>query len=160
MSSSGVMNNLSHLNFDNRFVSELPADVEQTHRLRQVRNACFSFMRPTPVKAPRLMAHAQEVADLLDITSEQCQLDEFAQVFAGNQMIDGMQPYAVCYGGHQFGNWAGQLGDGRAIALGEVLNTKGEHWEIQLKGAGPTPIPAVPMAARCCALPSVDFFVL
>ena len=48
-------------------------------------------------------------------------------------------PYAACYGGHQFGNWAGQLGDGRAITLAEVVNAAGETWEIQLKGAGPTP---------------------
>lgn len=48
-------------------------------------------------------------------------------------------PYAQCYGGHQFGRWAGQLGDGRAITLGEVLNSRGERWELQLKGAGRTP---------------------
>lgn len=48
-------------------------------------------------------------------------------------------PYAQCYGGHQFGMWAGQLGDGRAITLGEVLNSKSERWELQLKGAGKTP---------------------
>jgi uncharacterized protein YdiU (UPF0061 family) len=48
-------------------------------------------------------------------------------------------PYAQCYGGHQFGVWAGQLGDGRAITLGEVLNNQGERWELQLKGAGKTP---------------------
>ena len=54
-------------------------------------------------------------------------------------MLSGMQPYAMCYGGHQFGNWAGQLGDGRAINLGEVENANGEHWALQLKGAGPTP---------------------
>jgi uncharacterized protein YdiU (UPF0061 family) len=50
-----------------------------------------------------------------------------------------MQPYAACYGGHQFGTWAGQLGDGRAISLGEVVNAAGQRWELQLKGAGATP---------------------
>ena len=50
-----------------------------------------------------------------------------------------MDPVAACYGGHQFGTWAGQLGDGRAISLGELKNARGEHWELQLKGAGPTP---------------------
>ena len=60
-------------------------------------------------------------------------------MFGGNALIDGMQPYAANYGGHQFGQWAGQLGDGRAITLGEVINAKGERWELQLKGAGPTP---------------------
>jgi uncharacterized protein YdiU (UPF0061 family) len=63
----------------------------------------------------------------------------FAEVFGGNALLPGMQPYAACYGGHQFGNWAGQLGDGRAITLGEVLNARGERWELQLKGAGRTP---------------------
>ncbi len=63
----------------------------------------------------------------------------FAEVFAGNRLLDGMDPYATVYGGHQFGNWAGQLGDGRAINLGEVVNSRGEHWALQLKGAGPTP---------------------
>jgi serine/tyrosine/threonine adenylyltransferase len=60
-------------------------------------------------------------------------------VFGGNALLDGMQPYAANYGGHQFGNWAGQLGDGRAITLGETVNARGERWELQLKGAGPTP---------------------
>ncbi len=60
-------------------------------------------------------------------------------MFAGNQLLSGMEPYAACYGGHQFGSWAGQLGDGRAISLGEVVNLHGERWELQLKGAGPTP---------------------
>ncbi len=64
---------------------------------------------------------------------------EFAQVFGGNKVLDGMQPYAANYGGHQFGNWAGQLGDGRAITLAETIDASGGRWELQLKGAGPTP---------------------
>ncbi len=64
---------------------------------------------------------------------------QFAAVFGGNALLPGMEPYAACYGGHQFGNWAGQLGDGRAITLGESINARGERWELQLKGAGPTP---------------------
>ncbi|MQK55075.1 hypothetical protein EIZ79_24125, partial [Escherichia coli] len=53
--------------------------------------------------------------------------------------LPGMEAVSACYGGHQFGNWAGQLGDGRAITLGELATSRGEHWELQLKGAGPTP---------------------
>jgi uncharacterized protein YdiU (UPF0061 family) len=64
---------------------------------------------------------------------------EFAQVFGGNALLEGMQPWAANYGGHQFGHWAGQLGDGRAISLGELVNAAGERWELQLKGAGQTP---------------------
>ena len=86
-----------------------------------------------------MVAHAQEVADLLDLTEPDCNTQHFADVFSGNKLLEGMQPYAVCYGGHQFGHWAGQLGDGRAMSLGEVKNQNGAHWEIQLKGAGPTP---------------------
>ncbi|WP_251274007.1 protein adenylyltransferase SelO family protein, partial [Enterobacter hormaechei] len=57
----------------------------------------------------------------------------------GNALYAGMQPWAANYGGHQFGHWAGQLGDGRAISLGELVAPDGRHWELQLKGAGPTP---------------------
>jgi uncharacterized protein YdiU (UPF0061 family) len=85
------------------------------------------------------MALAPEVAELLDLSLEELNLQRFTQVFAGNQLLPGMEPYAACYGGHQFGNWAGQLGDGRAITLGETCNSRGERWELQLKGAGPTP---------------------
>ena len=60
-------------------------------------------------------------------------------MFSGDLVLPGMDPHAACYGGHQFGNWAGQLGDGRAINLGETVNRRGEHWTLQLKGAGPTP---------------------
>jgi len=61
-----------------------------------------------------------------------CASDTFLQVFAGNALLAGMQPYAACYGGHQFGTWAGQLGDGRAISLGEVLNAAGQRWELRV----------------------------
>ncbi|MBN8483065.1 MAG: YdiU family protein, partial [Xanthomonadales bacterium] len=94
---------------------------------------------PTPVAAPRLVAHAREVASVLDLDDSGVADPHFAAVFGGNALLPGMQPYATAYGGHQFGHWAGQLGDGRAIGLGEVVNRAGERWELQLKGAGPTP---------------------
>jgi uncharacterized protein YdiU (UPF0061 family) len=127
------------LRFDNRFVRELPADPERGPRIRQVPGAAFSHVEPTPVKAPRLIAHSREVAQLLGLTEEDIGSPAFARVFGGNALLEGMQPYAANYGGHQFGNWAGQLGDGRAITLGEAINAQGERWELQLKGAGPTP---------------------
>ena len=130
---------LNQLKFDNRFVNELPADPDLTNGRRQVMEACYSRAFPTPVKSPRLIAHAREVADLLDLNSSEFETPEFANVFGGNKLLEGMDPFAMCYGGHQFGNWAGQLGDGRAINLGEVQNQSGEHWTLQLKGAGPTP---------------------
>ncbi len=127
------------LSFDNSFVRELPADPATGSGRRQVHGALYSRVEPTPVVAPRLIAYSREVAALLDIDLADIESPPFAQVFGGNELLDGMQPYAANYGGHQFGNWAGQLGDGRAITLGETINARGERWELQLKGAGPTP---------------------
>ncbi len=127
------------LRFDNAFVRELPGDEQAGGRPRQVQGALYSRVNPTPVAAPRLLAYSPEVSELLGLTADDLAAPDFAAVFAGNALIDGMQPYAANYGGHQFGHWAGQLGDGRAITLGETINAKGERWELQLKGAGPTP---------------------
>ena len=127
------------LQFDNAFVRELPGDPEQGPRLRQVEGALHSGVQPTPVAAPRLLAHSAEMAARLGFSEDDVASPEFAEVFGGNALLDGMQPYAANYGGHQFGHWAGQLGDGRAISLGEVINAAGERWELQLKGAGLTP---------------------
>ena len=130
---------LSTLNFDNRFVEGLPADNETDNHRRQVLSACYSLVNPTAVATPKLVAYSVEVAELLNLSDEDCQSDTFTQVFAGNRLLADMQPYAQCYGGHQFGHWAGQLGDGRAINLGEVVNQQGEHYALQLKGSGATP---------------------
>ena len=127
------------LQFDNRFVAELPGDSEPQNFRRQVTGACFSRVNPTPGSAPRLVAVADEVAELLDLTPADCATQAFVDVFTGNTLMTGMDPHAMCYGGHQFGNWAGQLGDGRAIVLGESVNRQGERHVLQLKGAGPTP---------------------
>lgn len=140
MKSHTKITHLDQLTFDNRFVRELPADEETRSEIRrQVFGACYSWVQPTPVVKPQYVIHAQEVADLLDLSPELCTSDDFTQVFAGNRLANGMQAYATCYGGHQFGEWAGQLGDGRAINLGEVINQRGERWALQLKGAGATP---------------------
>ena len=128
-----------NLNFDNRFIRELPGDPEEGPRRRQVEGACWSRVYPTPVAKPQLLAHSPEVAELLGISEDAIKTQEFADIFGGNKLAEGMDPYAACYGGHQFGNWAGQLGDGRAIILGETVNAQGQRWELQLKGAGPTP---------------------
>ena len=125
--------------FDNRFTRELPSDPEAANFRRQVHGACYSRVAPAPVAAPHLIAYAREVAELLDITPATCESAEFVQVFSGNKLLHGMDPFAMCYGGHQFGHWAGQLGDGRAIILGETVNRAGQRLALQLKGAGPTP---------------------
>ncbi|MFT4978886.1 MAG: hypothetical protein ACI8S6_004796 [Myxococcota bacterium] len=126
------------LRLDDRFVRTLPVDPDTRNVPRQVRGACCSRVSPTPTAAPTLLAHSPEVAALLGIPPESIETPLFAEVFGGSRTLDGMAPYAACYGGHQFGGWAGQLGDGRAITLGEVLTASGRQ-EIQLKGAGPTP---------------------
>ena len=130
---------LDTLTFDNSFTRELPADPETENYLRQVKQACYSRVHPTKVAQPQLVAYAREVAEELDLASGVCETADFAQVFSGNRLLAGMDPYATCYGGHQFGTWAGQLGDGRAINLGEIVNQHGKRWTLQLKGAGPTP---------------------
>ncbi|WP_426699979.1 protein adenylyltransferase SelO [Rhodanobacter sp. Col0626] len=125
--------------FDNMFVRDLPGDPERGARLRQVEGSLYSHVDPTPVAAPHLLAYSAEMAAALGFSEADVATPGFAQLFGGNAFLDGMQPYAANYGGHQFGNWAGQLGDGRAISLGEVVNATGERWELQLKGAGLTP---------------------
>jgi serine/tyrosine/threonine adenylyltransferase len=130
---------LETLKFDNSFTRQLPADPEPGNFRRQVQGACYSRVQPTPVSRPRLVACAREMAQALDLKPDVCRTDAFAEVFAGNRLVEGMDPFAMCYGGHQFGNWAGQLGDGRAINLGETVNAQGQRWALQLKGAGPTP---------------------
>ena len=125
--------------FDNRFTAELPADPDLTNRRRQVSGAAYSRVSPTAVAAPVTLAWSTEVAELIGLDAATCESDDFAQVFGGNRVPDGADPFAMVYGGHQFGNWAGQLGDGRAIALGEVIDRRGDRQMLQLKGAGPTP---------------------
>lgn len=127
------------LHFDNRFVTELPADTQNTTTSRQVHGALWSATPPTPVKAPKLLSYSPEVAELLGWTEGDMHSTKAAQVLSGNQLLPGMFPFSTNYGGHQFGNWAGQLGDGRAISLGESVNEQGQRWELQLKGAGRTP---------------------
>ena len=125
--------------FDNRFTRELPADPETGNARRQVTRACYSRVQPTQVAQPQLLAYAWEVAEELGLSRAFCESDDFPHIFSGNRVLDGMDPYAMCYGGHQFGNWAGQLGDGRAINLGELSGPTGKRWVVQLKGAGLTP---------------------
>ncbi len=139
MNSQAKTSGLDDLIFDNRFIRELPADPETVNNRRQVFSACYSRVLPTKVANPQMVAYSREVAELLDLTEEVCKSADFTQVFVGNSLLPGMDSYAICYGGHQFGNWAGQLGDGRAINLGEIINRKGERFTLQLKGAGSTP---------------------
>ncbi|MBN8922858.1 MAG: hypothetical protein BGP10_09875 [Rhodanobacter sp. 68-29] len=127
------------LHFDNAFLRELPGDPSAAPGPREVAGALYTQVLPTPVAAPRVLAHSAEMATALGFDADEAASDGFAQVFGGNALMPGMQPWAANYGGHQFGVWAGQLGDGRAISLGEAVVADGARWELQLKGAGPTP---------------------
>jgi uncharacterized protein YdiU (UPF0061 family) len=127
---------MAFLSFDNAFVRDMPGDPERGPETRQVHGALYSSVTPTPVAAPRLVALTGELAERVGLDPAD---PDLAQVLSGNRLLPGMQPFAANYGGHQFGTWAGQLGDGRAITLGEVVGEDGGRHELQLKGAGPTP---------------------
>jgi uncharacterized protein YdiU (UPF0061 family) len=134
-----VIDDVDELPFDNRFTRELPGDPEESGRRRQVQHAAFSRVPPTPAPAPATIAWSPEVAELLGLDPALPTTQAFADVFGGSRVPKGADPFAMAYAGHQFGSFAGQLGDGRAIALGEVLDVHGGHQTLQLKGAGATP---------------------
>uniref|UniRef100_A0A6V7QSD3 Selenoprotein O n=1 Tax=Ananas comosus var. bracteatus TaxID=296719 RepID=A0A6V7QSD3_ANACO len=131
---------LEELNWDHSFVRELPGDPRTDKIPREVLHACYTKVSPSAeVEDPKLVAWSESVANLLDLDPKEFERPDFPLIFSGAAPLVGGLPYAQCYGGHQFGVWAGQLGDGRAITLGELINSRGERWELQLKGAGKTP---------------------
>ncbi len=130
---------LPKLNFTNRFTTQLPADPRESNGVRQVEHAAYSRVLPASVPDPKVVAVASEVAEFLELDAEFVSSPAFAHIFSGNLQLGGMDPFAMAYGGHQFGNWAGQLGDGRAINLGEIQVSNGDYWALQLKGSGLTP---------------------
>ncbi|KAI1364485.1 hypothetical protein F5Y08DRAFT_306458 [Xylaria arbuscula] len=141
------------------FTSKLPADAlyptpADSHKTprgdigpRMVRDALFTWVRPQPVKDPELLAVSPAAMRDLGIRSGDEKSPDFVATVAGNKIQgwdedkgEGEYPWAQCYGGFQFGSWAGQLGDGRAISLFETTNPEtGVRYELQLKGAGLTP---------------------
>ncbi|MDQ1165874.1 YdiU family protein [Flavobacterium sp. SORGH_AS_0622] len=129
---------MKNLKINNRFTAELPADPDLTNEIRQVKNTLFSYVNPTKPSHPELIHASEEVAALVGISKDEIQSEEFLNTFSGKDILPGTQPYAMCYAGHQFGNWAGQLGDGRAINLTEIENNN-QFYTLQLKGAGKTP---------------------
>ncbi|XP_005102618.1 protein adenylyltransferase SelO, mitochondrial [Aplysia californica] len=136
---AGASPTLETLNFDNLALKSLPVDPNVEKTQRQVPGACFSQVSPTPVKRPVLICKALPALALIDISEEESQRPEFVEYFSGNKILPGSETAAHCYCGHQFGYFSGQLGDGAAMYLGEIVNSAGKRWEIQLKGAGLTP---------------------
>lgn len=122
----------------NRFTKDLRADANQTNEVRKVFEAAYSFVSPTQPSDPKIIHVAEDVVKTVGIDSNNITSSDFLNVFSGKEIYTNTQPYAMCYGGHQFGVWAGQLGDGRAITLFETEN-EGDFNMLQLKGAGKTP---------------------
>lgn len=130
------MENLNSKTFKNEFVEAFDGDDSGNLQPRQTPGMLYSKAIPTPVAHPELIAWSEELAAELELLQPD---ENDVSILGGNLVTPTMYPYAACYAGHQFGNWAGQLGDGRAITLGEWITSKGESFELQLKGAGPTP---------------------
>jgi len=126
------------LNIKETFTTELPADLNKENTIREVENSVFSFVKPKKTKAPKILHVSQEMASELGISEEETTSTFFKNILTGNEVYPNTKPFSMCYGGHQFGNWAGQLGDGRAINLFEVEHNN-NNWKVQLKGAGKTP---------------------
>lgn len=125
-------------NLNDTFNRELAADPNVVNRERQVAGAAFSFVEPKQPAAPSVVHVSSEMLAAVGLQPEDATSPQFLDVFSGRALYPETRPFAMCYAGHQFGNWAGQLGDGRAINLFEV-NHDGSQWALQLKGAGKTP---------------------
>lgn len=154
MSMTKMMRTLESLpSLPTKFTKSLPVDIytanvteTNTNNLmrtpRHVLNAVYSHVIPESAPDPVLLGMSKKACEDLDLDYNdlvQHHKEESAQVFSGNRLLKGTRPWSLCYAGHQFGYFAGQLGDGRAVSLFESKNHKGEHWELQLKGAGRTP---------------------
>lgn len=118
------MRTLGDLPFDNTY-ARLPATF-------------YQHVEPTPVPDPYLVAFNPDAARLIDLDPAEASKPEFVEYFSGNKLLPGSEPIAMKYAGHQFGSWVSQLGDGRAILLGEVKSPTGERWDLHLKGSGKT----------------------
>ena len=123
-----------NIQLTNFFSDQLPADPNLENTRREVLEAVYSFVRPIKTSNPTLLHVSDEIQQILGFSNEDIQSKEFLEFVTGNSVLKNSKPFAMCYAGHQFGNWAGQLGDGRAINLGEI-----KDWAVQLKGSGPTP---------------------
>ncbi len=109
------MATLEKLNFDNLVLRALPIDPNDSNEVRQVRGACFSKVTPTSLTNPHVVAYSPSAMSLLDLPVSECERAEFAEYFSGNRLLPGSDTAAHCYCGHQFGHFAGQLGDGAAM---------------------------------------------
>ena len=102
-------------------------------------DAFYARSKPTPVSSPELIQLNHGLADELGVEASRLDSPEGLAILAGNQVAEGSEPLAMAYSGHQFGGFSPQLGDGRALLLGEVVGKGSIRYDIQLKGSGPTP---------------------
>lgn len=142
---------LERLHFDNQALKKLPLDTSEESGVRQVKGACFSRVTPQPLTRPHFVAVSPQALALLGLRGEEVLNDPLGpEYLSGSKVMPGSEPAAHCYCGHQFGQFAGQLGDGAACYLGEIkippgqnpellLENPSDRWEIQVKGAGLTP---------------------
>ena len=119
------MKTLTQLHFDNRFA--------------RLGDTFSTQVSPQPLEAPRLVVASEAAMALLDLDPAEAEQALFAELFSGHKIWSTAEPRAMVYSGHQFGSYNPQLGDGRGLLLGEVVNEAGEYWDLHLKGAGKTP---------------------
>jgi len=112
---------LETLRFDNVALRELPVDESRDTSQRQVRGACYSRVSTTPVKNPKTVVYSADAMGLLGLPESELNRPEFAEFFSGSRQLPGSEYAAHCYCGHQFGYFAGQLGDGAATYVSEYL---------------------------------------
>ena len=127
---------MKSITLHNNFTKELPGDENTSNARRQVYKASYSSAEPLSPSKPKMIISSKDLGKSLGLNNMAS--EEFLHLMTGKKIVAKSSPYAMCYGGHQFGHWAGQLGDGRAINLGEIKHD-GKSWVLQLKGAGPTP---------------------
>ena len=116
-----------------------PQNLNSNTRFSSLPEHFYRRVKPEPLTNPYLLSFSPQIAQLLDIDQEFIESPEFAGIFSGSQLINGSNPFAMIYSGHQFGQYVPQLGDGRALMLGEIRGRDENTWEVQLKGAGLTP---------------------
>jgi hypothetical protein len=143
---------LAAMPWDDDFVRSLPGDHSGNPASRQLHGVAYALAAPTAVAAPRLLAWADEVGALLGVARPVDDADPTVAMLAGNLVAPGARPYAACYGGHQFGHWAGQLGDGRAITLGELIGPDGAALGGPAEGRRPDAVLAPRRRPRRAAL--------
>ena len=137
--------NINQIKFENTYLKNLfSKNLDNPKKPQTTPKTNYSYVIPTPLNNPYLISISKSCCNFLEldcenISTNQDEKKEFEEIFSGNKIFSNSQPSAHCYVGHQFGVFAGQLGDGRAISIGDFYNSKNNLFELQLKGSGLTP---------------------